>query len=104
MMIESIIKGDDELKEKNYESAQNNYLTALDKSRYADKISDKYIENKLQLTSNYMSVYDLITLGDNLVTNIQYEEAEKKYIEAKNLESKIYFDDGRQSAIKALEN
>ena len=104
MMIESIIKGDDELKEKNYESAQNNYLTALDKSRYADKISDKYIENKLQLTSNYMSVYDLITLGDNLVTNIQYEEAEKKYIEAKNLASKIYFDEGRQSAIKALEN
>ena len=104
MMIESIIKGDDELKGKNYDTAQNHYLTALDKSRYADKISDKYIENKLRLTANYMSVYDLITLGDNLVTNMQYEEAEKKYIEAKNLASKIYFDEGRQSAIKALEN
>ena len=104
MMIESIIKGDDELKGKNYDTAQNHYLTALDKSRYADKISDDYIENKLKLTANYMSVYDLTTLGDNLVTNMQYEEAEKKYIEAKNLASKIYFDEGRQSAIKALEN
>lgn len=104
MMIESIIKGDDELKSKNYESAQNHYLIALDKSRYADKISDKYIENKLGLTANYMSVYDLITLGDNLITNMQYKEAEDKYMEAKNLASKIYFDEGRQSAIKALEN
>lgn len=104
MMVESIIMADNELQSKNYESAQNHYLKALDKSRYADKISDNYIEDKLQLTANYMSVYDLIISGDNQVSNMQYEAAEKKYIEAKNLASKIYFEEGRKNAVKGLED
>ena len=51
-----------------------------------------------------MSVYDLIILGDNQVSNMQYEAAEKKYIEAKNLASKIYFEEGRKNAVKGLED
>ena len=104
MLVESIISGDDHLANKKYEDAQNQYLNALDRSRYADKLSEDYIEDKLELTANYMAVYDLIVLGDIQVLNLQYDEAEEKYLEAKVLSSKIYFDTGRQNALKALED
>lgn len=104
MLIESIISGDDHLSNKNYEDAQNQYLNALDRSRFADKLGEEYIGNKLELTANYMAVYDLIVLGDTQVLNLQYDEAEEKYLDAKVLSSKIYFDEGRQNALKALED
>ena len=104
MLVESIISGDDNLANKRYEDAQTQYLNALDRSRYADKLSTEYIEDKLELTANYMAVYDLIVLGDTQVMNLQYDEAEEKYLEAKVLSSKIYFDEGRQNTLKALED
>lgn len=104
MLIESIIKGDENLADSKYEVAQNDYLNALDRSRYADKLSEDYIKNNLKLTANYMSVYDLIVLGDTLALNLQYDEAEEKYLSAKVLSSKIYFDDGRKNAMSALED
>ena len=104
MLIESIISGDDHLSNKSYEDAQNQYLNALDRSRFADKLSEEYIGDKLELTANYIAIYDLIVLGDTQVLNLQYDEAEEKYLQAKILSSKIYFDEGRQSALKALED
>ena len=103
MLIESIIKGDDNLADSQYEKAQNDYLNALDRSRYADKLAQNYIEDNLVLTASYMSVYDLIVLGDTLALNLQYDEAEEKYLDAKVLSSKIYFDEGRENAMIALE-
>ena len=104
MLVESIISGDENLANKRYEDAQTQYLNALDRSRFADKLGEEYIKDKLELTANYMAVYDLIMLGDTQVMNLQYEEAEEKYLEAKVLSSKIYFDEGRQNALKALED
>ncbi len=103
MLAETVIAGDDFLSSKNYESAQNSYLNALDRSRYADNMGKEYIENKLDRTADYMSVYDLIALGDKQVLNIQYNEAEEKYLQAKILSSEIYFEEGRSNAMKALE-
>lgn len=48
-------------------------------------------------------MYDLIYLGDSLTENLQYDRAEEKYLEAKTLASKIYFDSGRTDAMDALE-
>lgn len=104
MLVESIIGGDENLSNKRYEDAQTQYLNALDRSRFADKLSEEYTLDKLELTANYMAVYDLIVLGDTQVLNLQYEDAEEKYLAAKVLSSKIYFDVGRQNALKALED
>lgn len=104
MLIESIISADEHLSNGSYEDAQNGYLNALNRSKYADNMSKVYIENRLELTAGYMSVYDLIVLGDTQVLNLQYGEAEEKYIDAKILASKIYFNEGRQNAMKALED
>ncbi len=104
MLIESVINADNNLTSKKYSAALSGFLIALDKSRYADNISNDYINEKLEETSAYIQVYDLISLGDNLTTNFLYSKAEQQYLNAKVLASKVYFDEGRQSAIQALED
>lgn len=104
MLIESIVAADEHLANKSYEDAQNGYLNALDRSRYADNLSQEYIEKKLDVTADYMSVYDFIVLGDNQVLNLQYDDAEEKYMIAKILASEIYFEEGRANAMSALED
>lgn len=48
-------------------------------------------------------MYDFISLGDSLALNLQYDKAEGMYLEAKLLAGKIYFDEGRNAAIDALD-
>ena len=62
-----------------------------------------YVDERLTEISQYMSVYDNIALGDTLALNLQYDKAEGQYLSAKSLATKIYFDQGREDAIAALE-
>ena len=102
-LIETILAADDKMDNKKYADAQTLYKDAANRARYVDNLGLDYILNRLALTANYLSVYDLINLGDTLALNLQYDKAEEKYLEAKNLAGKIYFDEGRASAISALE-
>lgn len=103
MLIEAVIKADKLLDDKKYEDAQNAYKDAEIRSRYVDNLGLDYIKGRLDLTANYISVYDLINLGDTLAQNLQYDKAEQKYLQAKNLAGKIYFDEGRKAAMDALD-
>lgn len=103
-LIQNVIMGDDNLANNKYKEAKNNFKNALDRSRYTDKLGEKYILDKLNTSSMYLYIYDLLFLGDTLVEELQYDEAEQKYLEAKNLSSKFYFEQGRDNSIKALEN
>lgn len=102
-LIETVLAAEDKLDHKKYADALPLYKDAANRARYADNLGLDYIDHKLALTANYLSVYDLINLGDTLAFNLQYDKAEEKYLEAKNLAGKIYFDEGRTSAISALE-
>lgn len=102
-LIESVIAGDDALNDLKYEDAQRNYLNARERARYADNLGMDYIDDKLELTSQYMGIYDMISLGDTLALNLQYDKAEDAYLEAKALSAKVYFDRGRDDAMAALE-
>ena len=102
-LIESIIAGDDFLNNSQYEDALTQYRNALNQARYADNVGTEYISDRLERTSNYMSVYEMIALGDTLAKTLQYDKAEEKYLEAKALASQIYFDKGREAAMSALE-
>ena len=55
--------------------------------------------------SEYAALVDthMLSLGDTLALNLQYEEAEEQYLAAKALAGKIYFDQGRTDAMAALE-
>lgn len=102
-LIETVLAAEDLLNDKKYAEAQEGYRQAADRSRYVDNTGMDYIDRKLALTANYISVCDLISLGDTLALNLQYDKAEDKYLEAKALAGKIYFEEGRTSAMDALE-
>lgn len=102
-LIESVIAGDDALIDGQYSDAQRNFLNARNRTRYADQVGLDYIDQRLEQTSQYMSVYELISLGDTLAQNLQYEKAEEQYLNAKALAAKLYFDTGREDAMTALE-
>lgn len=102
-LIESVLAGDTDLNDGEYRDAQRNYLNAQNRSRYADNLGLDYIQDRLEQTGQYITVYDLIALGDTLVSNLQYDKAEEQYSAAQLLAGSIYFTEGRDSAIAALE-
>lgn len=102
-LIESVIAGDDALTNEQYSDAQRYFLNAQNRSRYADNLGQDYISDRLAQTSQYMSVYEMISLGDTLAQGMQYEAAEEQYLAARALAAQIYFDTGRDDAIAALE-
>ena len=102
-LIESVIAGDDALTNGQYSDAQRNFINARNRARYADNVGLDYIDQRLDQTSQYMSVYELIFLGDTLAQDLQYEKAEEQYLNAKALAAKLYFDTGRDDAMAALE-
>lgn len=104
MLVQRVISADNYLEKNDFQSAYTAYVDSLNLSRKADLYAASYVLERLELTSNYISIFDLISLGDTLALNTQYTEAEVKYLEAKVLAGKIYYDSGRQNAMNALEN
>ena len=102
-LIETTIMADEALKSGSYKNAQNHYLNAKDRARYTDNVNEDYVDNKLLETKSYIDVYDYINLGDKLKELGEYENAEEKYLTAKNIASNVYFEEGKNKAISALE-
>lgn len=102
-LVEAVLAAQESLDNGAYQEAQKGFGEALIRSRYADHLGEGYIEERLAMTADYLSVYDYIYLGDTLAENLQYENAEEKYLEAKALATKLYFDEGRAEAIRSLE-
>jgi serine/threonine protein phosphatase PrpC len=103
ILIETILSADEALDGKKYADASKLFQEAAKRVRYVDNLGKDYVFDRLDLISDYISVYDLIGLGDTLALNLSYDKAEEKYLEAKALSGKIYFDEGRTSAMAALE-
>lgn len=102
-LIESVIAGDEKLSDGQYVDAHRDFLNARNRARYADHLGSEYIDERLRQTGDYMTVYDLIALGDVLAQSLQYDKAEEQYLAAKALSGKIFFDRGRDNAMAALE-
>lgn len=102
-LIEAVNVADDTLSSGKYGDAQTAYVTAKERSRYADRVADEYIDRQLSHITDYLSVFDYIQLGDTLTAQGDYERAEEKYLQAKSLATKTYFEEGRKDAIDALE-
>lgn len=102
-LIEAVQAAQGFLDAEDYAEAQGAFLEAAKQAAYVDNLGLDYIKDKLELTAGYISVYDLIYLGDSLMQNLQYDRAEEKYLEAKAQALKLYFDKGRSAAMEALE-
>lgn len=101
-LIEAVLLAEEKLSDNQFVDAQNMYKEAANRSRYVDSLGLDYIYERLALTAEYLSVYDLLNLGDTLALNLQYDKAEEKYLEAKATAGAVYFDEGRTEAIEAL--
>ena len=101
--LEAVINADDLLERGNYLDAKEAYLTAKVRARYADNSMLDYIEGRLGDIANYEQVFDDITMGDSLLALKSFELAEEKYLEAKTKAAAIYFTEGKQQALDALE-
>lgn len=102
-LIEAVNAADEAYSGGQYEAAQSAYVTAKERSRYADRIADGYIDGQLSRITDYLSVFDYIQLGDTLAAQGDYERAEEKYLQAKSLATRTYFEDGRKEAMDAME-
>nr|WP_317357716.1 PP2C family serine/threonine-protein phosphatase [uncultured Tyzzerella sp.] len=102
-LIESTIIADEQLENGKYKDAQISYSNAKSRAKFADNINIEYIERKQEETKGYINVYDYINLGDTLKELEDYKNAEEKYLQAKNLASDLYFNEGKEKAIQALE-
>lgn len=102
-LIEAVQSAQGFLDAEEYAEAQRAFLEAAKRAAYVDNMGLSYIKEKLELTAGYISVYDLIYLGDSLMQNRQYDRAEEKYLEAKAQALKLYYDSGRSAAMDALE-
>lgn len=101
--LEAVISADDSYEEGDYTEAKEAYLKARARVRYADNAGLYYIEDRLSQINEYEQVFDSISLGDSLLTHANYELAEAKYLEAKKKASSIYFEEGKQQALDALD-
>lgn len=101
--MEAVISADDCYEEGNYMQAKDAYLTAKARVRYADNAGLPYIEKKLEQLREYEQIFDSIALGDSLLELGSYELAEEKYLEAKRKAASIYFAEGKQQALDALD-
>jgi len=87
-----------------YVEAQAAYLIALDRSRYTDNAGKAYIERRLTAVGSFLSVRDLIALGDILTSAGSYTNAESKYLDARRLASAVNDAEGRRLALEALQS
>ena len=103
-VIETVILADESYSSKDYEAANEYYLSALDRTRYADHVGTDYIEDRLDKIGELLSVEDYIALGDTLMEQQDYGAAEEKYLLAKKTATAVHDAEGKQNAMDALES
>lgn len=101
--LEAVIRADDYYENGDFTEAKDAYLSAKARTRYADNAGLSYINKKLAQIKEYEQVFDSISMGDRLLELESYELAEEKYTEAKEKAASIYFTDGKQQALDALD-
>lgn len=103
VFLEAVMKADDCYSEGNYSEAKEAYLTAQGRARYADNAGTDHMDGRLMQIAGYERVFDYISLGDSLLEQGSYELAEEKYMSAREEAAAIYFTEGRQQALDALD-
>lgn len=103
MAAEAVISADDLYSGADYAGAKEAYIRAAEQARQADNAGLSYIDGKLQQIGEYEQVFDSMELGDILFEQDNYGQAEEKYLEAKAKAAAIYYSEGKQQALDALD-
>ena len=103
MFVEAVDKADSEFDKGSYKDAVLLYGAAINKSKYADNLALSYIESRRETAAGHLDVHEYIYLGDSLVDIEDWSRAEAKYLEARNLASRLFYPEGRELANQALD-
>lgn len=99
-LAEQIILADEAMSAENYQKAQELYLTAQELSSDAGNIGKTYIRSQLELTRDYIEVFDLIAFGEKKEEYGNLEGAAECYRQAKEKAASIYYGDGKAEALE----
>lgn len=100
---EVIMAADKDLEGKKYEDALDKYVLASEKSKDADNIGKKYIQEKTDTVKDCINVSDLLTLADKQEEANQLDAAKANYLEAKRLSLNYYLKDEKKEAMDKLQ-
>ena len=99
-LAEQIIMADAAIMEAEYQKAQTMYLTARELSIVAGNTGKRYIDSQLELTKNYIDVFDLLDMGERKEADGNLEGAIEKYKEAKEKAASLYYAEGQEEAMQ----
>ena len=98
-----IMQADQLLEDKKYDEALDKYIAAADKNSDVDNIGKEYINKKLDITKNCITVADLLSLADEQLEAGDDKSAEANYLEAKRLALNSYLKDEKKEAMDKLQ-
>lgn len=98
-----IMQADQLLNDKKYDEALDKYISALEKSSDADNKGKEYINTKLDITKNCITVADLLALADEQLEAGDDKAAEANCFEAKKLALNSYLKDEKKEAMDKLQ-
>ena len=98
-----IMQADKYLEQKKYEDALDKYILALEESSDYDNLGKEYINKKIDITKNCITVSDLLTLADEQLESGDDKAAEANYLEAKRLALDSYLKDEKKEAMDKLQ-
>ena len=99
-LAEQIILADESMAEKEYQKAQNLYLTARDMSSEAGNVGRSYILSQLQQTQDYIEVFDLLEVGEQKEAYGDIDGAIETYKEARDKAAGLYYAEGKTEALE----
>lgn len=99
-LAEQVILADEALSSGEYEKSQELYLTARELSEDAGNVGKSYIESQLDRAKDYISVYDLIAMGERKEEYGNLEGAITAYKEAREKAADLYYSDGKAEALE----
>lgn len=99
-LAEQVILADEALSSGEYEKSQELYLTARELSEDAGNVGKSYIESQLDRAKDYISVYDLIAMGERKEEYGNLEGAITAYKEARKKAADLYYSDGKAEALE----
>lgn len=99
-LAQQIMLGDAAMAGKEYQKAQELYLTALDMSLAAGNVGKTYLDGRLAETKNHMEVFDLIDQGIEKEDAGNLTGAIECYKQARALAADVYDSEGRAAAME----
>lgn len=104
MLNEAVISGQEAMDAGNYETAEEQFLTARKRSRYADRLAETLIERRLSSIRDYIDVHNYLAIGDSFLSGSDYARAIEQYENARRLAASVNYAQGRDLALQALED